>query len=141
MSWTTPWPPAHLEQEAETLLTKGWAVYLLQEIGMVQRHLTTHRRRLEVLEQQLAKLLARAKDVTPDQTADLEREHEAIDPKLLEGLGKVSALLRPFMSPEERSIKLPAPWPPSTAGSTGAPCTYRSLPLLFISNDMGCQRK
>jgi len=110
---SSPWPPKNLQKEAETLLTKGWGAYLLQEIGMVQRHLAMHRHWLERLEQELAKLVARAEGATPEQSKALEQEQEAIDPRLIEELKKISALLRPFMSPEERAVELPSAWPPT----------------------------
>ena len=128
---SSPWPPKELQQGAEALLTKGWGTYLLQEIGMVQRHLATHRHRLEGLEEELTKLAARTEAATAEQSAELEREQEAIDPGLLEELKQLSALLRPFMTPEERSVKLPAPWPPSAeepaSAEEGEAATDKSL--------------
>jgi hypothetical protein len=120
VAWaSSPWPPKNLQQEAETLLTKGWGTYLLQELGMVQRHLATRRHALEQTEQQFAGLLARAGGATPEQSAALEREHEAIDPKWIEELRQVTALLKPFMTPEERSAKLPLPWTAAATAGDG----------------------
>ena len=116
----SPWPPDDLKQKAETLLTKAWGVYLLQEIGMVQRHLATHRPRVERAEQQLAKLIARAETATPEQAAALQREHEALLPPPRQELEQISNLLRPFMTPEERLVKLPGPRPPSAEDGEAA---------------------
>lgn len=139
VAWkSSPWPPAELKLEAETLLTKGWGTYLLQELGIVQRHLATHRHWLEGLEQQLAKLVARREAAKPEESAILEREQEALDPKLLAELKLVSTLLKPFMTPEEKSAKLPGPWPPAAEGdeaATAQPLAARqqSLRSLFVS--------
>jgi len=125
VAWSaSPWPPKNLQQEAETLLTKGWGAYLLQELGMVQRHLATHRHALDQLQEQLAGLGARTKEATPEQSAALEREHEAIDPKWLEELRPIHAILKPFMTPEERAGKLPVPW---SATANGEEATVRTL--------------
>ena len=133
VAWeSSPWPPKSLQKAAETLLTKGWGVYLLQELGMVQRHLSTHRHRLERLEKKLAKLAARA------EAAAAEQEQEAADPELIDGLTQISALLKPFLTPEERKVKLPAPWPPSAEdGETAADVSLtqhqQALRSLFAS--------
>jgi hypothetical protein len=53
--------------------------------------------------------------------ADLGREHEAADPGWIEELKRLTVLLKPFMTPEERSARLPAPWPAAAKDAEGAP--------------------
>jgi hypothetical protein len=83
----------------------------------------TRRHDLDRLDHQLAELVARAERATPEQSAAIQREHEGMDPKWIEELRPIIALLKPFMTPEERAAKLPAPWAAAAADREAASAT------------------